>query len=155
MMLAAARVTLLVAALMTFAVMVAAFVALAMMVTAVVTFPVVVMVIAACVGIVGKISPGKGLCRFVSGALHTAVELDPGIGKGHLCAHSDPTADQSVHFRRLQEASQSAVAAAVGINDLFFDDFPVFNVIQFEVFGMAEMLEDFSIFKSEIGRAHV
>ena len=115
----ATLIALLVAAVKGFSVVVAAFVALAVMVAALMAFAVmVVVVVAAGVGIVVQLALRQRPGRRVRGALHAAVELDPGVGQGHLRPHADAAADQAVRPGCLQEARQSAIAAAVGINDL-------------------------------------
>ena len=38
------------------------------------------------------------------------------------------------------------MTASVGINGLFINDLTLFNIVQLKLFGMAEVLEDFSVF---------
>ena len=145
-----AAIALIVPKLMPALVMVTALVTLAVMVAAVVTLTVMVPVmVAVCVGIVGKFSFSKGLCRCVSRALDAAIEPNPCFGQGHLSAHTNTAADQSVHLRRLQDACQRTVAVAVCFNDLLAHNLSFFHVVKLELFGMSEMLEDFSVFKSD------
>ena len=110
-------------------------------------FPVMMMpvMIATGIGIKSQSPCGKSPRGFISGALHTCIQPDPSVGQGHLRAHSDSAADQGISLRSLQESGQSAMAASVGINDLLTDDFSILNVIQLELFGMAEMLKNLSI----------
>ena len=50
------------------------------------------------VGIIFQISFGERFRRFVSRTLDSSIKFDSGIGECHLRTHSDPTADQGVHF---------------------------------------------------------
>ena len=80
----------------------------------------------------------------VAGA--SGVQLDAGLGQGHLGTASDAAADEAVHAVGCQEARQSAVAAAVGVHHLGGDHGAVFHVVEFELGRVAEVLEDLSVF---------
>lgn len=114
---------------------------------------VVLMVVAAGIRIIIQRSGSKRLCRFISRSLYAGIKLDPGICQSHLCAHADAAANQSINFGGIQKSCQCAIAAAVGVNNLFSCDFSVLNVIQLELLGMSEMLENLSVFISD-GDSH-
>ena len=106
---------------------------------------VMLVMIAAGVGIVVEPSLRQCLRRLVGGALHARVQTDARFGKRHLRAHADAAADQRVDLGFLQKACQQSVAAAVGIHDLRVDDAAVLHIVQLELLGVAEVLEDFSV----------
>ena len=138
-MTAAAFITVMVTAFMSFTMM-TAFMPLAVMMA---------VVIAPGVGIIFQRSCGKSLCCSIRCPLNTGIEPDPGISQSHLSAHADPAADQSIHLRRLQETGQSAMPASVGIYNLFSDNIPGLNIVKLKLFGMSEMLENLSVFISD------
>ena len=107
------------------------------------------MMIAMRIRVVFQRPGGKGPCRGIRRALDTGVEFDSRIGQRHPGAHADAAADQSVHFGRVQETGQRAVAAAVGVDDLFSHDGSILGIVQLELRGMPEMLEHFSVFVSD------
>ena len=107
---------------------------------------VVVMMITMCIRIIFQITLRESFCCRVRRALNTGIEFYTRIGQRHLRAHADATADQRVNFRCLKESGQRAVSASIGVYYLFSCDPAVLCVIQLELFGMTEMLEDFSVF---------
>ena len=106
-----------------------------------------VMVVTVNIGIVAQISAEQCAHRRVSVPADTAVELDARFGQSCLRTAADASANQSVHAVLHQEACQCAVTAAVGINDFRMDDFAVHSFIKLEMFGVAEMLKDLTVFK--------
>ena len=120
----------------------------AAVVTAGVTFlaMLVVMVITVNIGVVAQTSVEQCAHRSVSVTADTAVELDTRFDKCCLCTAADASANQSVHAVLHQEACQCAVTASVGINNLHVDDFAVRSFIKLELFGVAEMLENLTVF---------
>ena len=106
----------------------------------------VVMVVTVNIGIVAQTSAEQCVHRCVSVPADTAVELDARFGECCLRTAADASADQSVHAVLHQEACQCAVTAAVGINDFRMDDFAVRSFIKLELFGVAEMLKDLTVF---------
>ena len=155
---AAALVSLLVTAVEAFSMMVPAFVALAVLVAAVMAFAVMstlmafpvmmVVVVAPGVGIIREPAFGQRLDRRVRGAVHAAVELDPGLSQRILCAHANAAADQRVRLRGFQKTGQRAVSAAVCGYNLLRDDLTALHVVELELLRVAEMLEDLSVFVS-------
>ena len=125
-------------ALVFFAVMMAA-VLIAMMITAFLSFtvmparmPLDVMmpvVVTVGIGVIFKRSFNKSFCSSISSALNPCVKLDPGIGKCRLRTHANASANQSIRLNRLQESCKSSVAAAVGRYDLFVYDPALRNVV--------------------------
>ena len=136
-MTAAAFIAMVVSAFMTLAVMMSALMTLALMMT---------VVVALGIGIIFQRAFSQCLCGGISRSLNAGIELYPCISKRHLRAHADPSADQGIGLHRLQETCKSSVSVSVGINDLFVNYLAVFDIVQLDLFGVAEMLEDFSAF---------
>ncbi len=86
--------------------------------------------------------PGSSICL----SPDTGVEPDSGIRERHLRAHSDTATYQGINLGSLKESGQSSVTAAVCFYHLLFRDFTIFNIVEFELFRMTEMLKYFSIF---------
>ena len=86
--------------------------------------------------------------RFVSIAADTAVELDAGLTQCHLSAAADTAANHHIHLQHMQKACQSAVAAAVCVNDLSIHDLAVFCFVHLELRGVTEVLENIAVFIS-------
>ena len=105
-----------------------------------------VMVVTVNIGIVVQTSAEQSLHRCVSVPADTAVELDARFGQSCLRTAADASANQSVHTVLHQEACQCAVTAAVGINDFRMDDFAVRSFINLELFSVAEMLKNLTVF---------
>ena len=146
MMAAAAVVTLLMAAVKTFPVMMAAFMFFSVMMVAVVFFPVMMpMVVAPGVGIIFQRSLRKSFCGGICSTLDSGIKCDSRIRKRCLRSHADSSADQRIRFYCLQEARKGTVSASVGINDLLIYDLSAFDVIQLELLGVSEMLEDLPV----------
>ena len=120
----------------------------AAVVTAGVTFLAVlmVMVITMNIGVIAQISAEQCAYRCISVPADTAVELDPRFGECCLSTAADASANQSVHAVLHQEACQCAVTAAVGINNFHMSDFAVHSFIKLELFGVAEMLKNLTVF---------
>ena len=109
----------------------------------------VIMVVTVNIGIVAQISAEQCAHRRVSVPADTAVELDARFGECCLRTAADAPADQSVHAVLHQEACQCAVTAAVGVNNFRMDDFAVRSFIKLELFGVAEMLKNLTVFIGE------
>lgn len=98
------------------------------------------------VGIILQRSCKQSRRRFVRAAGHAAVELNPRLCQRILCACADAAADEYMYAVGCEEARQCAVAAALGIRDLFPDD-PVFlHVVELELRRVAKVLEYVSVF---------
>ena len=120
----------------------------AAVVTASVTFlaMLVVIVVTVNIGIMAQISAEQCVHRCFSVPADTAVELDARFGQSRLRTAADASANQSVHAVLHQEACQCAVTAAVGVNDFRMNDFAVRSFIKLELFSVAEMLKNLTIF---------
>ena len=105
-----------------------------------------VMVVTVNIGIVAQISAEQCAHRCVSFSTDTAVELDTRLGQSCLRTAADASANQSVHTVLHQEACQCAVTAAVGVNDFRMRDFAVRSFIKLELFSVAEMLKNLTVF---------
>ena len=105
-----------------------------------------VMVVTVNIGIVAQISAEQCAHRRVSVPADSAVELDARLGQCCLRTAADASTDQSVYTVLHQEACQCAVTAAVGVNDFRMSDFTVRSFIKLELFGMAEMLKNLTVF---------
>ena len=105
-----------------------------------------VMVVTVNIGVVAQTSAEQCAHRCVSVPADTAVELDARLGQCCLRTAADASANQSVHAVLHQEACQCAVTAAVGVNDFRMDDFAVRSFIKLELFGVAEMLKNLTVF---------
>ena len=105
-----------------------------------------VMVVTVNIGIVAQISAEQCVHRCVSVSADTAVELDARFGQSCLRTAADASASQSVHAVLHQKDCQCAVTAAVGINNLRMRDFAVRSFINLELFSVAEMLKNLTVF---------
>jgi hypothetical protein len=98
------------------------------------------------VGIVAESSFNESLDSFIAIAADTAKELDTCVGKRHLCATADASANQYVGIKRHQNRRKRAVSLAIGINNCAVCDFAVLHGIYLKLFGVAEMLKNLSVF---------
>ena len=105
----------------------------------------VLVVIAAGIGIKGKAAFCQRLRRLIRRALHPRVQLDTDIRQRHLSPHANASADQRIHPGRLQESCQSAMSAAIGVDELLPDDLSILCVIELELGRVPKVLEDFSV----------
>ena len=138
-----------VSALMPLTVVVSAFMVFSMVMPALVAFPVVMAVVVAFgIGIILQRTLCQSLCGRIGRTGNPAVELDPRLSQRILCPHADAAADQCVRLRCFQEAGQCAVPAAVGGNYLLRYNSSTLHIIELELLGVAEMLENLSVFIS-------
>ena len=79
---------------------------------------------------------------------NTAIQLNVSRCQGHLGAAANTTADQNLRVQRVQNTCQRAVAAAVGIHHLGRNDLALSHIIDFELLGVAKVLEDLTVFIS-------
>ena len=106
----------------------------------------VIVVVAAGIWIEFQRSLCQRLCRCVSGPFYTGVELDARVSQRHLRPHTDASADQGINLGRLKESGKGAVPVPVCIDYLLVYNVAFFGVIQLKMFGMSEMLKNFSVF---------
>lgn len=107
-----------------------------------------VMMIAPDIGIKSQIAGEKCFHRSVRIAGNTAEEPDSGGSQCHLSTAANAAADENICIQSGQYTGQSAVTAAGGIHNLGTDHFSICHIINLELTGMAEMLEDFAVFVS-------
>jgi len=104
-----------------------------------------VMVVAFGIGIISKVPCNKALYRLVCISVDTAIELNTGLGKCHLCAAANAAADQHIHIESGKKARKCAMSAAIGIDHLSGKNFiPVYG-IKLKLLRVAEMLKNFTI----------
>ena len=106
----------------------------------------VVMVVTVNIGIVAQTSVEQCAHRRISVPADTAVELDARFGECCLRTAADASADQSVYAVLHQKARQGTMAAAIGINDFRMNDLAIRSFIKLKLLGVAEMLENLTIF---------
>lgn len=148
-MAAAALVTFLMPTVEAFAVMVSALVTASVMMSTLVPLTVVMAVVVAFgIGIILQ----RTLCQSLHGCIgrtgNPAVELDSRLGQRILRTHADAAADQCIRLGGFQESGQCAVTTAIGWYDLLGNDLAILHVVELELLGVAEMLEDLSVFVS-------
>ena len=105
-----------------------------------------VVVVAVNIGIVTQVIAEQGVYSCICITLNAAVELDARFGQRCLRSAADASANQSVHTVLHQKACQCAMAAAVGVNDFRMNDLAIRSFIKLELLGMAEMLENLTVF---------
>ena len=120
-------------------------VVLALAMTAVLTFMMVIMTVASCIRIISEPALCECLRGLVRRSLDATIELYPGLSKGYLGAHPYSAADKDIGLDRIKEACKCAVAASVGVYNLLVDDLPVLDVVDLELLGVSEMLEDLPV----------
>ena len=123
-------------------------VTVAMLMAAAVSFPMLMISVmtALYIRIVGKSSCCQSFYRIIRASGDAAVKLNSGFCQRILGSCSDSAADQSVHLQIRKKACQSAMPASICIYNLLFCNFPIFHIIDLELFRMSEVLEYFSIF---------
>ena len=131
------------------AAMIAAIVTAATMVTAGVLLSVMVVVIAFCIGVIGKGSGDTGSNRIVCISADTAEQLNTCLGKSHLGAAANTSANEDINAEAGKQPCQCAVTASVCVNDLCLYNGIVLDIIHLELCGMAEVLKDISVFISD------
>jgi len=122
----------------------------AVMIPAGMTFLAVFMIVmvASDIGIEKQFAGKQGIYCFIAEAGDAAVKPDTCIGKSYLCTAADPAADQSIDTQIGKHPSQCTVTASVGIPYFGRNDSSVFCCVDLELFGMAEVLKDSSVFIS-------
>ena len=98
------------------------------------------------VGVKAEPAAEKRLYRFICAAGNSAIQLYPCFRKSILSAGSYTAADKYVHAECGEHSCESAVSLSVGVCDFFSDNLIVFNVVDFELRGVTEMLKDVSVF---------
>lgn len=106
----------------------------------------VIVVVAVDVRIIGKLSSQEGLYRRVGLAADAAIELNARLGQRHLGAAADAAAQEHLHLGVGQKSGQRAVSLAVGVHHLGGHHLPVLDVVELELFRVAEVLENHAVF---------
>ena len=127
--------------------MTAAIVASAAMITAYMAFAMVmVMMVALDIGIEFQLSFQECCYCCICVARHATIQLNACLGQCHLCATADTAADQYICIQCAENPGQRAMTAAVGVNNLRSNNCTVLYFVDLKLFGVAEVLEDFSVF---------
>ena len=116
--------------------------------TARVTFPMVVVMITPDIGIEVQLTCCQCFCCCISAAGNTTVKPDTRIAERHLRTAANTTADQGIYLQGAQKSCQRTMATAARIHNLRRNDISIFHIIDFELFGVTEVLKDFSVFVS-------
>ena len=113
--------------------------------TSVILAVMMVMVVTFGIGIISKVSCNKALYRLVCISVDTAIELNAGLGKCHLCTAANAAADQHIYIELGKKARKCAVSASIGVDHLSEKDFIPFNGINLELLRVTEVLKNFTI----------
>lgn len=126
-------------------------VAAAAMTAAVVAFIMMMLsvMVALNIGIIQQIAGNQGSHSCISAAGNTAVQLNACCCQSHLSTAADTAADENICVESSQHTGQGTVTAAVGIHNLRGYYLTVLDIIDFKFLGMAEMLENHTIFISD------
>lgn len=120
----------------------------AAVVTAGMLLSMMVVMIAFCVRVVGKGSGNAGSNRIVCIPTDTTEQLDTCLYKGHLSTAANASANENINTQIRKQSCQRTMTASVGVNDLCLYNGAVLDIIYLKLFGVTEMLEDFSVFVS-------
>ena len=113
--------------------------------TSVVLAVMMVMVVTFGIGIISKVPCNKALYRFVCISVDTAIKLNTGLGKCHLCTAANAAADQHIDIELGKKTGECAMSASVGVDDLCKTNFIPFNGINLELLRVTEVLKNFTI----------
>ena len=113
--------------------------------TSVILAVMMVMVVTFGIGIISKVPCNKALYRFVCISVDTAIKLNACLCKCHLSTSANAAADQHIYIELGKKASECAMSASIGVDDLCRKDFiPVYS-INLKLLRVAEMLKNFTI----------
>ena len=101
-----------------------------------------------CLKVVGNVSGNQSSRSLIGRAAVAGIKFDPRLGNSCNGSRTDAPADQAVNaiFDEYIESSNMAVAAC-GLNKFAGDDSAVFDRIDFEDLGHAEVLVDVVVFE--------
>ena len=105
-----------------------------------------IVVAAADIGVKVQLTGKESFYSFVGLAGNAAVKADVGSCQCHLCAAADAAADQNIGIQCAQNTGQCAVTAAVGVHHLCGNHLAILYIINFELLGVAKMLENHTVF---------
>ena len=97
-----------------------------------------------CIGVVAESAGQKGRHIFIRAAGSAGVKLNPGLSQRGAGAAANAAADEDMDSVLLKKTSQSAVAAAVGVNDLGGENLISYYLIDLKLLAMPEVLKDLS-----------
>ena len=117
--------------------------------TARVTFPMVVVMITPDIGVEVQFACYQCFCCCISVAGNTTIKPDTHIAQCHLRTAANTAADQGIYLQGAQKSCQRTMATAARIHNLRRNDISIFHIKDFELFGVTEVLKDFSVFVSD------
>ena len=106
------------------------------------------MMVTMSIRVIFQCSCSKSFCGLVRQSLNTGIEFNPSISHCHLSTHTDAATDQRIYLCCLQETGQCTMSTSIRVYNLFSYDLAVLSIIQFELFGMSEVLKNFPAFIS-------
>ena len=116
--------------------------------TMVTTVVAMVMVAAACIGIKTQLASQESIHRFIGLPCYAAHYHNAGFCQSHSGSATDTATNQKVYPLLGQQTCQGAMAAAIGIDYPFLQNFSGLNLIDLKLRTMAKMLVDSLIFVS-------
>ena len=79
-------------------------------------------------------------------ARNAAKQLNPGLCKSVLRTSTNTAAENDIYAVLNKEAHQCTMALTIGRNDLTAQNFAVFCIVDFELCGVAKVLEHLTVF---------
>ena len=98
------------------------------------------------IGIKNKISCKVIRNNAVSCARNAAKQLNPGLCKSVLRTGTNTAAENDIYAVLNKEAHQCTMALPIGRNDLTAQNLAVFCIVDFELRGVAKVLEHLTVF---------
>ena len=112
--------------------------------TSVILAVMMVMVVTFGIGLISKVPCDKALYRFVCISVDTAIELNTGLGKCHLCAAANAAADQHIDIELGKKTGERTMSTSVGVDDLSGKNvIPVYG-INLKLLRVTEVLKNFT-----------
>ena len=98
------------------------------------------------IGVKDKISCKVIRNNAVSCARNAAKQLNPGLCKSVLRTGTNTAAENDIYTVLNKEAHQCTMALTIGRNDLTAQNLAVFCIVDFELCGVAKVLEHLTVF---------
>ena len=105
-----------------------------------------VMMVAVRIGVKNKISCKVTRNNAVSCARNAAKQLNPGLCKSVLRTGTNTAAENDIYTVLNKEAHQCTMTLPIGRNDLTAQNLAVFCIVDFELCGVAKVLEHLTVF---------